>query len=502
MEVRGEVYMNLSEFRKMNRALIENGEEPFANPRNAAAGSLRQKDPGETAKRPLMFFVHSYGDIANLKIRQYSEFLSLCEKLGLPIAKPMVTMNKIEDVFQTFRKWQTEKENWPFEIDGVVVRINDLNQQNELGFTNRSPRWAIAYKYPAKQATTKILDVVHSVGRTGVITPAAKLEPVECGGVVISNATLHNYDEVKRLDVRIGDTVLIERAGEVIPKVIKVILEKRTGDEQKVHSPKKCPACNSDVIKIEGEVAVRCININCPIQMERSILHFASRDAMDIEGMGEAVVHQLVEKPGLKDVADIYDLKKEDFLDLELFADKRAENLIAAIQKSKKQTLDKLIYGFGIPHVGEKTALTLAETFQNLQNLSNATETDLLSASDIGPVVASSIRKFFDSKKVQESLQKLKKVGINPIYEISKNKENTVLSQKTVVFTGELKTMTRSEGERLVHSLGGKASGSVSSKTDFLVAGENAGSKLAKAERLKVPILSEEAFLKMIKKVS
>ncbi len=501
LEVRGEVYMNVDEFRKMNEAFKKNEEEPFANPRNAAAGSLRQKDPRITATRPLKFFAHSSGDLKGANFKLYTDFIDFCEKAGIPTAKPLKVETSLDGVIKRCAAWESEREKWAFETDGVVVRVNSIDQQAVLGFTAKSPRWAIAFKYAARQATTKVLNVIHSVGRTGVVTPAAQLEPVECGGVIISNVTLHNYDEVDRLDVKIGDTVLIERAGEVIPKVVKVITTKRTGHEKAVMRPKVCPSCDSKLEQLEGEVAIRCLNLNCPTQIERSLIHFASRDAMDIEGMGEAVVAQIIKDLDVKDIADIFTLNKEDALKLELFAEKRAENLIDAIQKSKKQTLDKFIYGLGIPNIGEKAAYVLAEAFGSIDAVATATEEQLLRLRDMGPVAASSIRAFFSRASVKETLAKLRKAGVNPVFEKPAIAENTIFANKTVVFTGELKTMSRPEAEKLVRTFGGNATGSVSKKTDFVVVGENAGSKAAKAEKLGVKTLTEDAFLSMIKKV-
>ncbi len=501
-EVRGEVYMEIKDFQKMNKQIEESGQQAFANPRNAAAGALRQKDPNITATRPLKFFAHSYGDMVGSHFKTYVEFLKACEAAGVPVDRPLTIVKTIDDVLTACLKMQDGRDNLPFEIDGMVVRIDDLEQQRVLGYTAKSPRFAFAYKFPAKQATTKVLDVVHSVGRTGVITPAASLQPVLCGGVTISNATLHNYDEVGRLDVRIGDTVVIERAGEVIPKVLKVLTEKRTGQERVIEIPGKCPACGSPLKHLKEEVAIRCLNPNCPVQIERTIIHFASRDAMDIEGMGEAVVHQLIENPGIKDVAEIFTLEKADLLKLELFADKRAENLVNAIEKAKTRPLERLIYGLGIPNVGEKTAITLAEKFGNLDMLSKADETELQRASEVGPVIAQSIRQFFTLPRVAETLKKLKKNGVDPKYEAPKTIQNSPFTGKTVVFTGELQKFSREEAERLIRTFGGKATGSVSAKTDFLVAGESAGSKLAKAEKLGVKVLSEAAFLSMINKVT
>lgn len=501
IEVRGEVYMDVKDFEKMNERIKENGDEPFANPRNAAAGTLRQKDPRITAQRPLKFFAHSSGDLKGLDFEVYTEFLEFCEKAGIPVARPFHVEHSVDGIIKRCDAWEGEREKWAFETDGVVVRVNSLEQQNVLGSTAKSPRWAIAYKYPARQATTKVLNVLHSVGRTGVVTPAAQLEPVPCGGVIISNVTLHNYDEVDRLDVRIGDTVLIERAGEVIPKVVKVILTKRTGDEKKITRPTTCPSCGTKLERLEGEVAVRCLNLNCPTQIERSLIHFASRHAMDIEGMGEAVVHQIIEDLDVEDIADIFSLEKEDLLKLELFAEKRAENLVDAINKSKKQTLDRFIYGLGIPNIGEKAAYVLAEAFGSIDDVVSANEEDLTRLRDMGPVAASSISLFFKRPRVRETLAKLKKAGVNPKFEKPAVHENALFQNKTVVFTGELHEMSRDEAEKLIRTLGGNPTGSVSKKTDLVVVGENAGSKLVKAEKLGIKTITEEAFLSMIKKV-
>ncbi|MCB4755732.1 MAG: NAD-dependent DNA ligase LigA [Elusimicrobia bacterium] len=504
LEIRGEVYMTLKDFRKMNEALENTGQETFANPRNAAAGSLRQKDPRITAQRPLKFFAHSYADTGggDPTFKRYTDFLDYCEEIGIPVAKPFEVEPTLERIIKRCEKWEAERDLWPYEIDGVVIRLNDLLQQKELGTTARSPRWAIAYKFHARQATTKIRNVEHSVGRTGVITPTAQLEPVECGGVTISSATLHNYEEVERLGVKIGDTVLIERAGDVIPKVLRVLTPKRTGDEKSIKVPTHCPACGGAVAKEENEVAVRCVNLNCPAQLERSLIHFASREAMDIEGLGEAVVAQLVQRGWVKDLADIFGLKKEDFLTLELFAEKKAENLLAAIEKAKHRPLERFLYGLGIRNVGEKAAALLAERLKSLDAVAAANEEELTRVPDVGPIVARSIREFFDHKRIKDTLRKLKEHGVRSLYEEPERIQSSEIDGKTIVFTGELKSLSRTEAEKLARLAGGKATGSVSQKTDFVVVGESPGSKATKAKELGVKILTEEAFLKLIKKVS
>lgn len=502
IEIRGEVYMEIRDFRRMNEMLKEDGKEPFANPRNAASGSLRQKDSKITARRPLRFFAHSYAYTGETTFRRYTDFLEACERIGLPVARPFATADSVDDVIKIYDRWLGGRDRLSFEVDGVVVRVDALDQQRRLGTTAKAPRWAVACKFPSRQATTVLLDVLHSVGRTGVITPAAKLEPVPCGGVVISNASLHNYDEVNRLDVRIGDTVLIERAGDVIPKVVKVIASKRTGKERPVPVPKNCPACGTPLRRLEGEVAVRCLNLSCPVQIERSILHFVSRDAMDIDGMGEAVVRQLLKNPGLGDVADIYVIRKEELLKLDLFAEKRADNLLKAIAASKERPLHKLVYGLGIRQVGEKMAFVLADRFQRLDAIVSASEDDLLRVPDVGPVAAKSIREFFSLERVRETVAKLKARGVDPQAKRVEAKGASAFTGKTFVFTGELAAMSRADAEERVRLLGAKATGSVSKKTDFVVVGDNPGSKLEKAKSLGVRVLTEDAFLRELNKVS
>lgn len=502
LEVRGEVYIDKNDFQKLNNQLSEKKEQMFANPRNAAAGSLRQKDPKITAERKLKFITHSYGKIEGTeKFKTHFEFLKLCEKLGLPTTLKKVTATKsIDEVVAVCKKWESERENLLYEIDGLVIKINSLAQQQKLGFTMKSPRWAIAYKFPAKQATTKLKNIVVQVGRTGILTPVAELEPVECGGVTIARATLHNFDEIERLGVKIGDTVLIERAGEVIPKIVKVIETKRTGKEKRFSIPNKCSVCGEEVVKEkEAEVAWRCINPSCPAQLERGLIHFAKRKAMDIEGFGEAVVEQLVSKKMVSNFADIYSLKKDDLLKLELFKDKKAENLLSAIEKSKNRPLSRLLFGLGIRNVGEKAAIVLAEKFLTLHNLMKATLDDLQKIYEVGPVMAECIVNFFKQPKTKELIEKLKQAGVNMKEEVRRGEFIRSLEGKTFVFTGELKNFSRTEAEAKVRELSGNATSSVSKKTDFVVAGENPGSKYEKAKKVGVKIISEEEFLKMIK---
>lgn len=499
VDVRGEVYMDKKEFDNLNRKISELGEEPFANPRNAAAGSLRQKDPKVTASRPLKYFVHSYGKIEGAEFGTHWEFLALCGKLGLRPAVHSKLFRKIEDVVKYCAEFEGKRDTLPFEIDGMVIKVNSLAQQKLLGFTMKSPRWAVAFKFAARQATTKLNAIRIQVGRTGVITPVADLEPVELSGVTVSHATLHNFDEISRLDVREGDTVLVERAGDVIPKIVKVIESKRAGREKPFEIPKRCPECGGPITKEkEEEVAYRCINPSCPAQLERGIAHFASRGAMDIEGMGEAAVLQLVKNDKVKHFEDIYKLKKDDLLKLELFADKKAEKLLAAIEKSKQQPLSRLLFGLGIPNVGEKAAITLAERFGDIDKLAKAGKDELTSINEIGPVMAECITDYFGQKAVRDFITSLKELGVNT-REPEREKGEQLFLGKTFVFTGELTKFSRSEAEAKVRELGGNPSSSVSKKTDYVVSGGSPGSKYEKAKSLGVKILSEEDFLKMIK---
>ncbi|MFH1442067.1 MAG: NAD-dependent DNA ligase LigA, partial [Candidatus Omnitrophota bacterium] len=394
--------------------------------------------------------------------------------------------------------WQEKREKLSYEIDGIVIKVNSFAQQKKLGFTLKSPRWAAAYKYPARQATTEVLEIKFQVGRTGVITPVSVLKPVVCGGVTIKHATLHNFDEIKRLGIREGDRVVIERAGEVIPKIVKVVESARSGKEKKFNIPQECPSCRGKIAKEKEEVAYRCINPSCPVQLERGLMHFASRDAMDIEGMGEAVVEQLINEGMVKDFSDIYSLKKEDFLKLELFKDKKADNLLEAIGKSKSQPLSRLVYGLGIRHVGEKAAFVLAQKFKTMDNLLHAKKEDFEAVYEIGAVMAESIVEFFKLENSLKLINKLRKSGLN-LKEKTSIEKKAALDGKTFVFTGEMESLSRSQAQRLVRESGGNASSIVSKNTDFVVAGANSGSKYEKARKLGVKIIDENKFKEMIK---
>lgn len=499
IEIRGEVYLESKDFENINKEREKEGEPLFANPRNAASGSLKLLDSRITAKRNLNFFAHSLGELKGGVFSTQWEFLQELKKSRMPVNPESRLCKNLEEVIEFCNNWQSAREKLKFEIDGIVVKVNSFRQQKSLGETMKSPRWAVAYKFPAHQATTKLKDIIVSVGRTGVITPIAELEPVECGGVTISRATLHNFDEIRRLGVRVGDKVMLERAGEVIPKIIKPIESVRTGKEVVFRIPKNCPVCKSEIIKEkEEEVAYRCINPSCPAQIEKGLLHFASRSCMDIEGMGESAVRQLIDKGLVKDLSDIYYLKKDALLSLELFKDKKAENLLLAIEKSKRRPLSKLIYGLGIRHVGEKAAWTLAQKFKSLDNLLLAKKEDLNAIYEVGPAISNSIISFFVQASVKRLIKRLEEAGVNTKEEELKIRK-TALSGKKVVFTGELDSFSREEAEDLVRKLYGEVSSSVSKNTDFVVTGKSTGSKYDKAKSLGIRIINEKEFKEMVK---
>lgn len=496
LDVRGEVFLSREEFERINQQQKEAGREPFVNPRNCAAGSLRQKDSRITASRKLRFLAHSFAVWEGAgRPESHSEFLARCGELGLPANPVLLKTRDIKEVIGFHAAFREEGlPKLPYDIDGLVVKVDAFAAQRRLGSTNKSPRWAIAFKYPAQQASATVEDVLFSVGRTGTITPVARLIPVFCGGVTITNVTLHNFAEVERLGIHAGDKILVQRAGEVIPQVVKVV--GHPGPCKTVKPPSSCPVCGGKVVKEEEFVAYYCDNPDCPAQLKRTLLHFSSRAAMDIQGFGEAVVDQLVDSGKVRSIADIYSIKTEDLLKLELFAEKRAENLVAQIDASRSRPLTKLVYGLGIRHVGERTASQLAEVF-SLDELAKASAEELQRVPEIGPVVAASIAEFFSTSEVRKLLERLKKAGLD-FKLVKRAKADTELSGRSFVFTGELETMTREQAEEKVKALGAKASSSVSGKTSFVVAGPNAGSKLEKAKTLGVPVLDEKQFLELV----
>ncbi len=498
LEVRGEVYMALEEFARYNLTAGRSDGETFANPRNATAGSLRQKDPRVTASRPLRFFVHSYGAVEGVVFATHWEFLQACRELGLPITEQAIMRRDFQDVVAHCTRWETQRQRLAYEVDGMVVKVNELALQQKLGLTMKSPRWAIAYKFPAHEAATQILNVIASVGRTGTLTPVAKLKPVSCGGVTISSVSLHNYEEVERLGVKVGDWVIIQRAGEVIPHVIKVIERKRTGSENPITIPAVCPECRGAIAKEkEDEVAYRCVNPVCPAQLVRRLMHFGSRGAMDIEGLGDVVAEQLVQQRLVHDVADVYRLTTAQLLTLELFGEKKAGNLLQAIAASKSRGLSRVLYGLGIRHIGEKAALVLAHEFGSIQRGMEAEEERLRRIPEVGPVMASAIVQAFQQPAMTRVIEKLRDSGVKLTEDVAEGPKP--LAGLTVVLTGELAGFTRAEAETLIRQLGGNTSSSVSKQTDYVLAGENPGSKYDKAKALGVKMLNETQFRQLIR---
>ncbi|KIH77941.1 DNA ligase (NAD+) [Geoalkalibacter ferrihydriticus] len=501
LEVRGEVYIDLADFRALNREREEEGAMVFANPRNAAAGSLRQLDPRITARRPLKIFCYGVGLLKgkNSETDTHFELLEQLRAWGLRVnLEQTQVVRGASEAWTHYQKLLDLREEIPYEIDGVVVKVNSRALQEELGAKSRSPRWAVALKFPPRQAHTRVEDIVLQVGRTGAITPVAQLQPVQVSGVTVSRASLHNWDEIARLDVRIGDQVVVERAGDVIPDVVRVRVDQRTGDERPVPPPHHCPVCASPAVRLEGEVAYRCRNLSCPAQLKETIRHFATRGAMDIEGLGERTIDQLLRLELIRNVADLYALRKEDLLRCERMGDKSAENLLSAIAASRRRPLARFIFALGMRHIGEHVAKVLARRFGTLEALRQAQREDLLAVHEVGPQVADSVLGFFADPHNQAMLNRLRDLGVEPVEE--EERQETSLQGQTFVFTGALTRMTRKEAEELVERHGGRASGSVSGKTSFVVSGEEAGSKLDKARRLGVPILSEEGFLEMLDK--
>jgi DNA ligase (NAD+) len=496
LEVRGEVYLSLAAFQKINADKEENGEPPFVNPRNAAAGSLRQLDSRVTARRPLSFFCYAPGRAQGAAFLSQQDFLNRVAAWGVPVNPLTRLVESVDGAVAYYHEMQQQRESLPYEIDGTVVKVNSFLLQRELGEKSRSPLWAVACKFPPRQAETQLEDILLSVGRTGVITPVAQLRPVVISGVTVSRATLHNWDEVAGKDIRIGDTVVVERAGDVIPAVVRVVAERRSGSERSVLPPQVCPECGSPVVRIEGEVALRCMGISCPSQLRESIKHFASRGAMDIEGLGDKVVEQLLSLGLVHTVADLYRLTKDDFMRFERMGDKLASNLLGALEASKTCELARFIFALGIRHVGERTAKALAQAFGSLDHLEKATVEELVSVRDIGATVAQSIFTFFNNQANRAVISQLRELGVNPAA-VAKAVGGR-LNGKNFVFTGSLTHFSRDGARKLVEDQGGNVVGSVSRKTDYVVAGDDAGSKLIKARELGINIISEEEFLNLL----
>jgi DNA ligase (NAD+) len=494
-EVRGEVLMTRKAFEAMNRRQEESGGKIFVNPRSAAAGSVRVLDPSITARRRLEFFAYYLLVDGEVPFAKHSESLQALKQLRFRASEDWKLCDGIEEVFKYCDAWEPKREELPYEIDGVVIKVNSLGIQRELGFTAKAPRWAIAYKYPARQETTVVNDIRVQVGRTGTLTPVAVLEPVHVGGVTVSRSTLHNMDEIERLGVQIGDTVLIERAGEVIPHVLKVT--KEGANRRPFRMPKSCPECGSAIHRAEGEVAYRCVNAACPAKRKESLLHFANRHAMDIDGLGDKIVDQLVDKGMVKDVADLYALKFDDVAELERMGEKSAQNLLDEIAASKKNSLARLIYALGMRMVGERTAELLADHFSSLDELAAAKEEQLFEVGEVGPKVAAAIAEFFSEPANRKIIKKLEKLGVHPTAEKRVIKSQK-LAGKSFVFTGGLANRSREDAEKLVMQHGGKVSGSVSKKADYVVVGTDPGSKYDKAKSLGVPVLTEPEFEKLL----
>ncbi|EAG2203030.1 NAD-dependent DNA ligase LigA [Listeria monocytogenes] len=501
IEVRGEAFMPKRSFQKLNEIREEEGQMLFANPRNAAAGSLRQLDTKIAASRNLDIFLYAVADFGEMGVETHSAGLDMLETLGLKVNKERRLCNSLEEVYAYIEEWTEKRAGLAYDIDGIVLKLNNLEQQRQMGNTVKSPRWSIAYKFPAEEVPTKLLDIELNVGRTGVITPTAVLEPVRVAGTTVSRASLHNEDLITEKDIRIGDTVLIKKAGDIIPEVIKSITEKRSGSEEPFHMPKNCPACDSELVRLE-EVALRCINPKCPAQIKEGLIHFVSRNAMNIDGLGEKVIIQLFSQHLIKDVADLFFLSKEKLLELERMGEKSVTNLLASIEASKQNSLEKLLFGLGIRHVGAKAAKSLAIHFDTMDNLKVADKETLTSINDIGEKMADSIVTYFANEEVHDLLEELKRAGVNMTYTGPKledmSEEELVFTGKTVVLTGKLEKLTRNDAKALIESLGGNVSGSVSKKTDVVVAGSDAGSKLAKAEELAIPIWSEEDLIEYL----
>jgi DNA ligase (NAD+) len=496
LEVRGEAYMEIKGFKELNKKREALGEPLFANPRNAAAGSLRQLDPGITVSRPLNIFFYGLGEVVGYTFETHWQFLSTLPHWGLRVNPLARQCRNIDEAIAYYGEISQERETLHYEIDGVVIKVDDLELQSRLGVISRNPRWALAYKFRPKQEVTKVLDIIPQVGRTGAVTPVAVLEPVRVGGIEISRATLHNQDEIDKKDVRIGDAVIVQRAGDVIPEVVKVVESKRIRGERKYRIPDRCPVCGADVVRLENEAVHRCIGLSCPAQLKGRIKHFASKRAMDIDGLGDKLVAQLVGKGMVKVVSDLYRLSKEDLVALDRMADKSAQNILNAIEGSKKKPLAKFIYALGVRHVGEHLSEVLAKELKSLDNFFHVTEEELLSIREVGPELAQSVVRFFTDQRNREVMEKLQEAGL-AIVDPGAD-EMAKLEGLTFVFTGALDSFTRDEARDLVESLGGRTALSVSKKVDYVVAGSDPGSKYERARDLGITVLTEDQFREMV----
>ena len=498
-EVRGEVYLPKKSFELLNKEREENNEVLFANPRNAAAGSLRQLDSKITAKRRLSAFIYSVVGDENINSQKMA--LTVAADLGLPVNPNFKLCKTIDEVVDYIMYWEEHKQDLPYEIDGIVIKVNSYSLQEEIGSTQKSPRWATAYKFPEEELATKLLDIELSVGRTGIITPVAVLNPINISGSTVSKASLHNKDIIDELDIHIGDMVVVKKAGEIIPKVVRVVEELRLANSEKYIMPNICPSCESKTFTKEGDPFTRCLNSDCPEQNIRKIIHFASREALNIEGLGDKVVATLYEKGIIKHTIDLFSLDRNKLVELERMGDKSVDNLLNAIENSKQSSLDKVIFALGILNVGKKAGKILAEYYKNLTNFSKATVDELLELPDIGLITAESIVDYLSNDNNLRFINELIEIGMNPQYDIQNKNTDNIFSGKTIVLTGKLVELTRNEAKEYLERFGAKVTGSVTSKTDYVIAGEKAGSKLAKAEQLGIQVLSEDEFIDIMKEV-
>lgn len=505
VEVRGEAYMPRRSFMRLNDEREKNKEQPFANPRNAAAGSLRQLDPKLAAKRKLSVFLYSVNDFTDFNATTQSDALDELDRLGFKTNHERARVEDIEGVLEYIKKWTKQREQLSYDIDGIVIKVNDLDQQDEMGFTQKSPRWAIAYKFPAEEVVTELKDIELSIGRTGVVTPTAILEPIRVAGTTVSRASLHNEDLIKERDIRIGDSVIVKKAGDIIPEVVRSIIDRRPNDAKPYRMPTHCPSCGHELVRIEGEVALRCINPKCQAQLVEGLIHFVSRQAMNIDGLGNKIIQQLYHHQLIKDVGDIFYLTKEDLLPLERMGTKKVENLLSAIEHAKQNSLEHLLFGLGIRHLGAKASQILAEKFETMDRLLKVTEEELIAIHDIGDKLAQSVVTYLDNEDIKALIEKLKDKNVNMTYKGVKSSEiegHPEFQNKTIVLTGKLQQMTRKEATTWLEMQGAKVTSSVTKSTDLVIAGEDAGSKLSKAEQFGTEIWSESQFIEKQNEIS